>query len=147
MARSPGRACARSADGVPPKIIRSMPVLQVADVQASVAYYTDTLGFISHGAWGDPPDFSIVQRGDVSIALDRARDGGVPLNQYWAAYIYVSDVDALCAELKAKGAEIAREIEDTDYGCRDFDIRDRDGHLIAFGQVLNLSEGETPGLL
>jgi len=116
-------------------------------VAASEAFYTGTLGFTSHGSWGDPPAFGIVQRGDVTIALDRARDGSVPLNQYWAAYVYVSDVDVLCAELQAKGAEIAREIEDTDYGCRDFDIRDPDGHLIAFGEVLNLSEAETPGLL
>jgi catechol 2,3-dioxygenase-like lactoylglutathione lyase family enzyme len=124
-----------------------MPVLQVADVAASTAYYTDVLGFSSHGAWGEPPAFNIVQRGDVTIALDRAQDGSVPLNQYWAAYVYVSDVDAVCAELKAKGAEIAREIEDTEYGCRDFDIRDPDGHLIAFGEVLNLGADETPGLL
>jgi catechol 2,3-dioxygenase-like lactoylglutathione lyase family enzyme len=130
-----------------PEIIRSMPVLQVADVAASEAYYTGILGFSSHGSWGDPPDFGIVQRGDVTIALDRARDGSVPLNQYWAAYVYVDDVDALCEELKSKGAEIARALEDAEYGCRDFDIRDPDGHLIAFGQVLNLSEGETPGLL
>jgi catechol 2,3-dioxygenase-like lactoylglutathione lyase family enzyme len=129
------------------KIIRSMPVLQVADVAASEAYYTGTLGFTSHGAWGEPPGFGIVQRGDVTIALDRARDGSVPLNQYWAAYVYVADVDALREELESKGAENARELEDTEYGCRDFDIRDPDGHLIAFGQVLNLSEGEMPGLL
>jgi catechol 2,3-dioxygenase-like lactoylglutathione lyase family enzyme len=124
-----------------------MPVLQVADVAASAAYYADILGFSSHGLWGDPPDFCIVQRGEVTIALDRARDGSVPLNQYWAAYVYVSDADALCEEFVSKGAEIARELEDTDYGCRDFDIRDPDGHLIAFGQVLNLGADETPGLL
>jgi catechol 2,3-dioxygenase-like lactoylglutathione lyase family enzyme len=129
-----------------PAIIRSMPVLQVADVQASEAFYTDVLGFSSHGIWGDPPAFCIVQRGDVTLALDRALDGSVPLNQYWAAYLYVTEVDALCAELKAKGAEIAREIEDTEYGCRDFDIRDPDGHLIAFGEDLNPGKGDRPGL-
>jgi len=132
---------------VPPTVIRAMPVLQVTDVTRSAAFYADVLGFTSHGTWGDPPAFCIVQRGGVTIALDFAEDGTVPLNQYWAAYVYVSEVDALCAELKAKGAEIAREIEDTEYGCRDFDIRDPDGHLIAFGEVLNLSAGETPGLL
>ena len=31
---------------------------------------------------------------------------------------------------------IDREIEDQDYGCRDFDIRDPDGHLIGIGQNL-----------
>lgn len=123
-----------------------MPVLQVADVSASAAFYTGKLGFTSHGVWGDPPAFCIVQRGGVTLALDRSRDGAVPLNQYWAAYVYVRDADALCAELGAKGLEIVRGPEDTDYGCRDFDIRDPDGHLIAFGHDLDADEGERPGL-
>lgn len=123
-----------------------MPVLQVVDVQASEAFYTDILGFASHGVWGDPPGFCIVQRGEVTIALDRAHDGSVPLNQYWAAYLYVTDVDALSEELRSKGAEIAREIEDMEYGCRDFDIRDPDGYLIAFGEDKNPGKEGRPGL-
>lgn len=128
-------------------MIRSMPVLQVADVTRSVAFYTEKLGFVSHGTWGDGPDFCIVQRGAVTIALDRTREPGVtaPLNQYWAAYVYVEDADALCAEFRGKGAEIAREHEDMFYGLRDFDVRDPDGHLIAFGHMLNPSP-YAPGL-
>jgi len=123
-----------------------MPVLQVADVRASVEFYTQKLGFGSHGFWGDGPDFYIVQRGAVTIALDRGQDGSVPLNQYWAAYVYVADADDLCAEFKAKGVEIVRGPEDTEYGCRDFDVRDHDGHLIAFGEDLNPGKGDRPGL-
>lgn len=75
--------------------LRSMPVLQVRDVARSVAFY-EKLGFASHGVWGDPPLFAIIQRGDVTLALDRARqDGPIPLNQWWAAYIYVDDAKAL----------------------------------------------------
>ena len=115
---------------------RSMPVLQVADVTRSVAFYVDKLGFVSNGTWGDGPAFAIVQRGRVTIALDKSRGDGVPLNQYWAAYIYVEDADALHAEYAANGADIPRGPEDTFYGCRDFDIRDPDGHLLAFGHDL-----------
>ena len=124
-------------------MIRSMPVLQVADVTRSVAFYCDKLGFRSHGTWGDGPDFAIVQRGKVTIALDRARDGTVPVNQYWAAYIYVDD--ALCAEVRAKDVEIARGPEDMFYGLRDFDVCDPDGHLLAFGHDLS-PDATSPGL-
>lgn len=120
-----------------PTCIRSAPVLQVADVGRSEAFYTQKLGFRSHGTWGDPPAFCIVQRGAVTIMLDRSRAGGpLPLNQYWAAYVYVDDADALQRELATAGVEIVRGPEDMPYGCRDFDIRDPDGHLIAFGHDL-----------
>ena len=116
---------------------RAMPVLQVRDVMASEAFYCGKLGFSSHGTWGDPPVFAIVQRGAVTIALDQSRDGSrPPRQQYWQAYIYVSDADALRAELAAGGVDIVRDIETTPYGCRDFDIRDPDGHILGLGQVM-----------
>lgn len=120
----------------PVDLLRAMPVLQVTDVAASVAFYRDRLGFTVHGTWGDGPDFAIVGRGRVTIALDRSRDGSVPVNQYWAAYIYVEDADALHAAFAAAGVEIVRGPEDAFYGLRDFDIRDPDGHLMAFGHDL-----------
>jgi catechol 2,3-dioxygenase-like lactoylglutathione lyase family enzyme len=123
-----------------------MPVLQVLDVKAAEAFYCDKLGFASHGVWGDPPLFAIVQRGHVTLALDKSRDGSLPpRQQYWHAYIYVDDADALITELKALGVAIEREIEDTDYGCRDFDVRDPDGHIIGFGHVVR-PDALGPGL-
>ena len=134
-------------------MIRGMPVLQVLDVTRSEAFYREKLGFTSHGAWGDPPAFCIVQRGRVTLALDRSQEGApVPVNQYWAAYLYVEDADALCAEFRRHGVEILRGPEDRDYGLRDFDIRDPDGHILAFGHDLSpggpgpgLSEAESAG--
>ena len=57
-------------------MIRSMPVFQVRDVKRSESFYCDKLGFVSHGCWGEGPDFCIVQRGRVTIALDRSRGDG-----------------------------------------------------------------------
>lgn len=127
-------------------MIRAMPVLQVKSVSASEQFYCEQLGFTSHGGWGDGPDFCIVQRGDVTIALDRARDGiAPPLNQYWAAYVYVDDADALLAELSRNDVAIVRQIEETPYGMRDFDIKDLDGHIIAFGHDIDPTV-KSPGL-
>lgn len=125
------------------KTVRAMPVLQVRDVAASTAFYA-RLGFASHGAHGDPPAFNIVQRGDVTLALDLARDGTIPVNQWWAAYIYVEDAEGLRAEFVAQGLEPTEINRPQEYGCIDFDIVDPDGHRIAFGQSLNPVPG--PGL-
>ena len=122
---------------------RSMPVLQVRDVVASAAFY-ERLGFTHHGFWGDPPGFCIPQRGEVTLALDLAQNGDVPRNQWWAAYLYVDDVDALHAEFTALDGVEVTEIGDRYYGCRDFDVVDIDGHRLAFGQ--DLSDVSKPGL-
>lgn len=119
------------------RLQRSMPVLQVHDLTTSLAFYCNTLGFASHGSWGEPPVFAIVQRGHVTIALDQSRDGSKPpRQQYWQAYIYVTDADALLAELQRRGVAIERDIETTEYGCRDFDVRDPNGHILGFGHVI-----------
>ncbi len=122
------------------EMIRSAAVLQVRDVVEAAAFYQEKLGFTTAGMWGESPCFSIVGRGTVTLFLDQAReDGPIPLNQYWAAYIYVDDVDAYLEELKSRDVEIVRGPENMDHGCREIDVKDLDGHIIAFGQDL------TPG--
>lgn len=120
----------------------AMPVLQVRDVKASAAFYRDMLGFRYDRFWGDDPEvpaFCMVHRGRISLALDRARDGTVPLNQYWAAYLYVDDADALFAEFSGKGVDIVEPLADTFYRMREFTLRDPDGHLLAFAHDLDQS--------
>ena len=122
---------------------RAMPILNVRDVTRSVAFYA-RLGFESHGAWGDPPEFCIIQRGDVTIGLDRSEREALPHNQWWECYLYVDDAEALMAEFRAEGIETTDMHRPEDYGCIDFDVTDPDGHRIAFGQALNPDPG--PGL-
>ncbi len=130
----------------PAQFLRSAAVLVVADVLASVAFYRDKLGFRQVNLWGDPPCFAIVVRGTVSLFLDQTRKPiAAPVNQYWAAYIYVDNVEALHAEYSRCAVEVIRGLETTDYGCREFDVRDLDGHIIGFGQDLQPMP-QRPGL-
>ncbi|WP_291731291.1 VOC family protein [Leisingera sp. F5] len=126
------------------KLQRAMPILQVRDVTGSVAFY-QRLGFTAQGLWGDPPGFGIVQRGQVTLGLDRSESGEIPVNQGWAAYLYVEDADALHAEFTALNLPHLSLPEDREYGCRDFQIKDPDGHGLAFGQDLS-SDAYGPGL-
>ncbi len=48
-------------------------------------------------------------------------------------HVAVEDVDAHYERAKAAGAEIIREIEDTDYESREYTARDPESHVWSFG--------------
>jgi len=124
------------------KFIDSATTIEVSDVVASEKFYREQLGFRQGYFYGQPPTFCICCRDRVTVFLDQVRtQHPIPLNQYWALYIYVDDVDAMYADVQSRGSKIDRAIEDQDYGCRDFDIRDPDGHLIGIGQNLTKQAG------
>ena len=118
--------------------LKSATILEVRDVIASEAFYRENLGFAPGNFFGEPPTFCVMGRDAVTLLLDKTRERprATPLNQYWTLYIYVDGVDAVAAEVAARSVPFHREIETQDYGCRDFDVRDPDGHIIGIGQVL-----------
>jgi uncharacterized glyoxalase superfamily protein PhnB len=48
-------------------------------------------------------------------------------------YCAVDEVDSLYQRVRDAGGDIVVEITDTDYGSRDFTVRDAEGNLWAFG--------------
>ncbi len=50
-----------------------------------------------------------------------------------AAYIVVTDADAVYARVKKAGTQILIEIKDEDYGGRGFTCRDLEGHIWSVG--------------
>lgn len=126
-----------------PKIVQCATILEVKNVKTSEAFYREKLGFRPGLFFGEPPTFCIISRDQVAIFLDLARTPRpAPLNQYWAIYLYVDDVDGFASQLAACGVAIEREPENQPYGCRDFDIRDPDGHIIGIGQNVRSAAGD-----
>lgn len=58
-------------------------------------------------------------------AATRGRGGGI--------YVVVDDPDAHCARARNAGAEIIRDLHDTDYGSREYSARDPEGNAWHFG--------------
>ena len=115
------------------------PVFLVADVVRAAAYYTDKCGFKAVGFWGDPPTFCIAERDSIRIMLNQVDAGdrihpNSSFNGRYSAYFCVNDADELFAEFKSNGAEIVCEPSNETYGMREFQVRDVDGHLLAFGR-------------
>lgn len=51
----------------------------------------------------------------------------------FGTYVFVSEIDAHYARARAAGAEIIRELQDTQYGSREYTARDPEGNLWSFG--------------
>ena len=124
-----------------PEIRDARPVLLVRDIDATLRYYRDRLGFDTT-AFGDPPTFGSARRGGATVLFalhDDAREI-VPnwrlRPQTWNVYIEVSDVDALYDELRDREATIDYDPYDAPHGFREFGTQDPDGYDVAFGQRL-----------
>lgn len=112
----------------PAQFIQGAPVLHVADVEATAAYYRDVLGF----TWdfGDE-QYAVVWRDNSAIHLTRGGQGtpaGIHLFQW------VRDVDAYYREIEGRGADVLEEPTDRPYGIRELKVRDPNGIEIVFGQ-------------
>lgn len=51
----------------------------------------------------------------------------------YGTYVMVKEIDDHYARAKAAGADIVRPIADTEYGAREYSVRDCEGHLWSFG--------------
>ena len=110
------------------------------DVVEAAEYYRDVFGFKILGYYWDPPVFAMVGRDDVVIQFGRI-DRGQTVSPNRArrdealdAYIWVSDLDALHAELKDRGARIIEGPVMRVYKCREMVIEDNCGFHLAFAQ-------------
>jgi catechol 2,3-dioxygenase-like lactoylglutathione lyase family enzyme len=115
------------------------PVLLVGDIDRSVAYYRDHLGFHCD-VYGHPPNFIVAERDSAIIlmALCREPERIVPnwriVDMTWNAFIRVDDVESIYAEVQDRGAGIDYTLYDAPSGFREFGVQDPDGYDIAFGQ-------------
>jgi catechol 2,3-dioxygenase-like lactoylglutathione lyase family enzyme len=130
------------------RVIGSAPILLVADVVRSAAYYCDRLGFTNDRFWGEPPCFCMPRRDGHVVMLSQVEDARHIVPHYkvvpnmWNVYFWVDDVEVIYRELTGRGATIDYELCIQPYGVREFGVQDLDGYDIAFGQDLEeFSEG------
>jgi uncharacterized glyoxalase superfamily protein PhnB len=121
----------------PTRLGHATPVLFVADVRASAAFYRDSLGFSIDFIHGEPPFYGSVSRDDVRLHLKFVHEpvivpGPHDRESFIMVFIDVAEVDALFDECVAAGVSIAQALQDEEWGGRDFVVRDPDGNMICF---------------
>jgi uncharacterized glyoxalase superfamily protein PhnB len=116
------------------------PNLLYADAGAAMEWLERTLGFERREEHRDD-DGNVAHAelalGSAVVMLGSAGVGREPFRSLppggSLVYCAVNDVDALYERARTAGADIALELTDTDYGSRDFTVRDPEGNLWAFG--------------
>jgi catechol 2,3-dioxygenase-like lactoylglutathione lyase family enzyme len=124
------------------------PFFIVSDVDRTIAFYRDKLGFEIRFQQPDRnPFFAIVGRDGAQLFVKSDKDTPPLPNarrnpcMRWDAYVYVPDPDGLAAEFAARfadgGGGFSVPLKDTHDGLRGFEICDPDGYVLFFGRPRN----------
>lgn len=116
------------------------PGLQYRDADAGMKWLEQVLGCERRedhrDESGNVIHAELVFQGAI-VMLSTAGIGREPFRSLPAGgrlvYCALDDVDGLYDRVRDAGGEIALEITDTDYGSRDFTLRDPEGNLWSFG--------------
>jgi len=111
------------------------PMLETQDLQATVDFYTKTLGFTCENfveSWG----WASLKKDSVMVMFalpNHHRDN--PNLMSGSLYFRPDNVDAVWEQLKDK-AKICYPIENFEYGMREFAIYDNNGYILQFGEPI-----------
>jgi len=116
------------------------PTLTATDLQRSIAFYRDVLGFMVGEEWREKGVLAGVEihAGAVSFMLNqddfakgRDRQKGVGMRIYAHT---AQDIDRLAAQIRERGGVLDQEPKDMPWGDRVFMISDPDGFKLTFVQ-------------
>jgi uncharacterized glyoxalase superfamily protein PhnB len=121
-----------------------VPMLSVADVDRTVAFYQDALQFeIMHRYENNGHvQWAFVKSGHTELMFARSEvaQSVLPLarKEDLVLYFYPDDVEALHTSLKARGYPVS-ELHLTFYGMKECLLTDPDGYHLSFGQATETS--------
>ena len=121
------------------------PSFIVKDLQASITYYRDRLGFqLDFQGPDEGPFWAGVSRDGIGIMLKAVGSDVPPIPNHtrheWAppdAHIYSMDPDALFDEFSRRGASFVKTLSSVEDGLWGFAISDADGYVLVFYQLRN----------
>ncbi|MGI9422250.1 MAG: glyoxalase superfamily protein [Hyphomicrobiaceae bacterium] len=116
------------------QLTQSTPVLGASDYERARLFYRDQLGFSVVEEGGEPPRFGIFRRDRALLYVDSWKGARQPVRNLWSAYIHVTGLAGLAQEFQAAGVTLTRDITETVYGMREFEVTDPDGNIVCFGE-------------
>lgn len=123
------------------------PGLRYKDAQKAVRWLGEAFGLEQHFVVPGPEDtiaHAQLKFGNGVVMLGSAPkkpDPGSPIDSWThGIYVHVEDIEAHYERAVAAGARIVRELEDTEYGSREYSAEDPEGNLWSFGTYQPLAE-------
>lgn len=115
------------------RITKSSSRLAVADVARSCTFYKEVLGFEVATTTGDPLNFALLTKDDVTLGLVFT-DRSVLATSFAAVFFDVTSIDEIVAGCEIHAGVIVQRPTKRPWGIVDIVVVDPDGHKIAFGE-------------
>jgi catechol 2,3-dioxygenase-like lactoylglutathione lyase family enzyme len=120
-----------------PNVVLAVPILPCEDIEATIGFYVERLGFEREWVSGEPPEDGGVRRGEVQLYFMRnANLAAGACNR--EVMLFVENVDALHAEHTGRGAPISEPLRDELWGLREYSVSDPHGHRLRFAESLEI---------
>jgi len=113
-----------------------IPTIRYTDAPAAIDFLERAFGFERKAVYGagDVIHHAELTCGRGMVMLGSTGQGDPQFDtRHSSVYVIVADPDGLHDRAKAAGAAITRELQDTDYGSREFSARDPEGNMWSFG--------------
>lgn len=125
------------------------PTLRARNARTLIRFLVDAFGFEETAVYGegdrvDHAELSWPEGGGIMLGSakdDDARDDWPLQPGGFGAYVVTDDPDGLHARATAAGAQVLTDLHDTDYGSRDFSVRDPEGNHWSFGTYRGAPRG------
>jgi uncharacterized glyoxalase superfamily protein PhnB len=126
-----------------PRLRSSAPCFPVADVGATMRWYEEHLGFTSYPfPKAEPYVFASLVRDEVEIMLQliqgyqkpdlyHLRSGGV-----WDAYVRIEGVKEFYESIR-ENVPIIRALQKQFYGDWEFEVKDPNGYVLVFSELID----------
>lgn len=119
------------------KLTALRPILWTENMDDTIGFYTEILGFIVQER-NDDWQWASLEKNGVEIMLTKPNQhekfNGIAFSGSF--YFTVDGVDELWEDVKTK-AKICYEIETFDWEMREFAIYDNNGYILQFGQHID----------
>lgn len=122
-----------------------MPTMRYKDAPGMIEWLVNVFGFEKHAVYTTPEGLiahAELTLGGGMVMLGSQRDDEYGCNfkspgelglETRSVYIVVADADAVFARAKEAGAAVVRALQNTDYGSREFSVKDPEGHSWSVG--------------
>jgi catechol 2,3-dioxygenase-like lactoylglutathione lyase family enzyme len=120
--------------------------LRTTDLGRSIRFYVDVLGFELAFVHGD--FYAGLRAGGQMLHLKRVDtpDPSIPFvvaGDHLHLYIETDDADSFAAAVVARGGALARPMQETAWGTREFVLRDDQGHTVHVAARLGDATGRS----
>jgi catechol 2,3-dioxygenase-like lactoylglutathione lyase family enzyme len=116
-----------------------VPQLRTTDMDASIRFYTEKLGFSVDFNY---QDFYVgIRTGNQLIHLKHVdeQDPSIPYVEdggHLHLYLATQGVAAVAAQLRASGVALIKDVHETPWNTREIVIQDNQGHTLYLGEPL-----------